>query len=96
MKEYLVSKNVPDSLIIVDNYGVNTEVSAINTKHLLDKLKEKQEVTVISQFYHLHRSRMLFKKLGLEYVCLASPDYFEFKDFYSLFREFFAFYLEMI
>lgn len=96
MKEYLVSRNIPDSLIIVDNYGVNTEASAINTKNLLDSLNEKQEVTVISQFYHLHRSRMLFKKQGLEHVCIASPSYFEFKDFYSLFREFFAFYWELI
>jgi hypothetical protein len=38
---------------------------------------------------------MLFRKAGFVNVSGCSPAYFEFRDFYSLAREFVAYYSEM-
>ena len=91
MHDYLVNKNVPDSIIIVDNKGNNTIQTVKNTLALQQKIGFKS-IKVVSQFYHITRTKMLFKKFGLENVNSASPNYFEWRDLYSLFREFFAYY----
>jgi vancomycin permeability regulator SanA len=54
------------------------------------------DLIVVSQYFHLTRTKMLFKKEGLENVSSASPRYFEYRDFYSLFREFFAYYYDRL
>ncbi len=93
MKEYLLLNGVPDSCIVVDNYGNNTELTVINTLKLKEQLNF-QSITVVSQYFHVTRTKMLFKKHGFENVGSVSPNYFELRDFYSLVREFFAYYVE--
>uniref|UniRef100_UPI00404AB807 YdcF family protein n=1 Tax=Flavobacterium sp. TaxID=239 RepID=UPI00404AB807 len=93
MKAYLIKNNVPDSLIIVDNYGDNTLATVENTIKLKDSLKF-ESLIVVSQYFHVTRTKMLFKKHGFQNVSSASPKYFEFRDFYSIFREFVAFYVQ--
>ena len=92
MKEYLVNNNVPDSLVIVDNFGNNTLATVDNTIRLKDSLNFESLIAV-SQYFHLTRTKMLFRKQGIINVSSASPKYFELRDFYSLFREFVAYYL---
>ncbi|QWX82991.1 YdcF family protein [Cellulophaga sp. HaHaR_3_176] len=92
MKEYLIKKNVPDSLIIVDNYGNNTLATVNNTIKVKDSLNFKS-IIAVSQYFHLTRTKMLFKKQGFKNISSASPKYFELRDFYSLFREFVAYYV---
>lgn len=92
MKEYLVKNNVPDSLVIVDNFGNNTLATVVNTIRLKDSLNF-ESLIVVSQYFHLTRTKMLFRKQGIENVSSASPKYFELRDFYSLFREFVAYYV---
>ena len=92
MKEYLIKKNVPDSLIVVDNYGNNTLATVNNTIKLKDSLNF-ESIIVVSQYFHLTRTKMLFKKQGFKNISSASPKYFESRDFYSLFREFVAYYV---
>lgn len=93
MKAYLIKNNVPDSLIIVDNYGDNTLATVENTIKLKDSLKF-ESLIVVSQYFHVTRTKMLFKRLGFQNVSSASPKYFEFRDLYSIFREFVAFYVQ--
>lgn len=93
MKSFLIQNGVPDSSIIVDNYGVNTRATVVNTMKLRDSLRFNS-VVVVSQYFHLTRTKMLFRKSGLDNVGGASPAFFEFRDFYSLIREFVAFYLQ--
>ena len=95
MKEYLVKNNVPDSLVIIDNYGDNTLATVVNTMKLKDSLKF-ESIIVVSQYFHLTRTKMLFRKKGFKNVSSASPNYFESRDFYSLFREFVAYYVYYI
>ena len=95
MKEYLVRNGVPDSVVIIDNKGNSTELSVNNTLSLQKQLHFKR-IIVVSQYYHLLRCRMLFRKAGFRDVDSARPYYFEWRDIYSLIREFGAFYSELI
>ena len=95
MKEYLLKNGVPDSVVVVDNLGNNTIASVDNTLKLKDSLKF-ESIIVVSQYFHLSRSKMLFRKWNFEKVTCASPRYFEFRDLYSLFREFVAFYVQLV
>lgn len=93
MKEFLVKKGIPDSLIIVDNFGNNTRLSVINTLKLKDSLPFKS-VIVVSQYFHVTRTKKLFKDQGFRDVSSASPRYFEWRDLYSIVREFPAYYTQ--
>ncbi|MDR6969593.1 vancomycin permeability regulator SanA [Flavobacterium arsenatis] len=93
MKEYLIKHNVPDSIIIVDNLGSNTLATVNNTLKLKDSLNF-QSIIVVSQYFHLTRTKMLFRKHHFENVSGVSPKYFELRDIYSLLREFVAYYVE--
>lgn len=91
MKEYLIKNNVPDSIIIVDNFGNNTLATVNNTLKLKDSLNF-QSLIVVSQYFHLTRTKMLFRKQHFKNVSSISPQYFELRDIYSLLREFVAYY----
>ena len=93
MKAFLVANGVPDTAIIVDNKGNNTIASVENTLKLKDSLNFNNLI-VVSQYYHVSRTKMLFRKRHFTEVSSASPNYFEWRDLYSLTREFFAYYVE--
>lgn len=95
MKAFLVEKGVPETLVIVDNFGNNTSATVDNTIKLKKKLNIKS-IIVVSQYFHLTRTKMLFKKRGFNNISSASPNYFEIRDFYSILREFAAYYTELI
>ena len=92
MKAYLIKSKVPDSLIISDNFGNNTLATVNNTLKLKDSL-QFESLIVVSQYFHLTRTKMLFRKQGFINVSSASPKYVEIRDFYALFREFAAYYV---
>ncbi|MCE2996430.1 MAG: YdcF family protein [Cyclobacteriaceae bacterium] len=91
MKEYLLQKGVPDSLIVVDNHGDKTLATVINTLQMQEQLGFKSLI-VVSQYFHVTRTKMLFRKNNFTEVSSACPDYFEFRDVYSIIREFVAYY----
>ncbi|MFD2718553.1 YdcF family protein [Hymenobacter monticola] len=93
MKAYLLAHAVPDSLIVVDNHGDNTQATVANTLRLRDSLHFRS-LLIVSQYYHLTRTKMLFRKQHFNAISSASPRYFEARDAYSLIREFFAYYSE--
>lgn len=93
MKEYLIGKNIPDSIIIVDNKGDNTRLTVDNTLEIQKKYGSKSLI-VVSQYFHVTRTKKLFRDKGFENVSSVSPRYFEWRDFYSILREFPAFYTQ--
>ena len=95
MKNYLISKGIPDINIIKDLAGNNTIMTAINTKNIMGKNNFKT-IIIISQFYHISRTKLAFSKVGIQNVNSAHAEIFELRDFYSLFREFFAYYLYLL
>ncbi len=92
MKIYLLNHGVKASDILVDNYGNNTRLTVKNTLRLKEKHKFSS-IIVVSQYYHITRIKMLFKKHDV-YVHGVSPDYFEPRDIFSIPREFIAYYTQ--
>jgi vancomycin permeability regulator SanA len=93
MAKYLVEKGVPISAIIIDNKGNNTQATADNVKDLnLSNLS----IIVVSQFYHISRTKLAFRQVGFKDIKGVHANYFEFRDFYSIFREFFGYYKYLI
>jgi vancomycin permeability regulator SanA len=84
MRNYLVKHGVPSRKIIVDSKGVNTHSTAQNSKRWIGK---KQSVIVVSQLYHLSRSKMAFHNAGFTNVGAAYPDFFEKRDIFASIRE---------
>ncbi len=95
MKTYLVTKGVPDSLIFVDNIGHNTMATVKNSIEPARQLGWKS-IIVVSQYYHITRAKMFYRKEGFKNVGGVAPRYFEWRDFYSVFREFWAFYIGLL
>jgi vancomycin permeability regulator SanA len=91
MRDYLRAQGVPDTAIIVDNAGNTTQQTVRNMTRLQLAL-HVQSVVVVSQFYHISRTKLLLRQAGFTEVSGASPVYFEWRDGYSLLREFVAYY----
>ncbi|MNK29629.1 vancomycin high temperature exclusion protein [compost metagenome] len=95
MQEYLILNKIPKEKILIDNYGNDTEKTVENSIRIMDSLHYNSAISV-SQYFHQTRAKKLFRKKGFENIESASPDYFELRDFYSIFREFVAYYKEAI
>jgi vancomycin permeability regulator SanA len=91
MRNYLVKNGIKQEHVIIDNEGNTTLASAINYKKIADE-HTFNSVIVVSQFYHISRTKKLLKKQDVTHIYAAHADYFELRDVYSLFREFFAYY----
>ncbi|WP_163581865.1 YdcF family protein [Gracilibacillus saliphilus] len=93
MKGYLIEKGVPESSIITDNNGYNTEMTAENSLEIAQKHNlSTDHITVITQFFHISRTKLAMKQQGFEEVYGSHAEYFEWRDVYSTIREFPAFY----
>lgn len=86
MKNYLVKNGVPAPAIVVDDQGVDTRASAKNTAALLSQ-RNLKSVFVITQYFHVPRSRLALRKQGVSDIYSAHPSFFEVRDIYSIFRE---------
>ena len=91
MRAFLVGKNIPDEDIILDKDGYNTYKTAVNTRAIMEA-NNFRSVTIVSQYFHITRTRLAFQKLGIENISAAHADYFELRDIYSIVREFTGFY----
>ncbi len=91
MKEFLLSKGIPDSVIMVDNKGDNTRKTVENTLQLSSRY-HFNSIIAVSQYFHVTRIKKLFRDRGFQKVSSVSPDYFEWRDLYALLREFPAYY----
>ncbi|MFC1655738.1 YdcF family protein [Patescibacteria group bacterium] len=92
MKDYLSDNGVPEENIIVDSDGNNTYQTAKNVKRIMET-QNMTSVIIVTQYYHVARARLAFKKFGIENVysahALMPP---ELRDPYSIFREFVGYY----
>ncbi|MFC5454687.1 YdcF family protein [Prosthecobacter fluviatilis] len=86
MRDYLAAHGVPQDRILLDSQGNTTFESAQNTLQILRE-KRLKSVFVISQYFHIPRSRLALKRSGIEEIRSASPGYFELRDLYSAPRE---------
>ena len=95
MRDFLRQNGVPAAAIIVDNAG-NTTSQTVRNVRRLGGMPPTGRLLVVSQFYHLTRTKMLFQHAGFRHVSGVSPRYFEARDAYSLLREVAAYYPEWL
>lgn len=93
MKEYLIGQGVHEHLIVVDNEGINTRATALNFTR---DFPENTSAIVVTQFFHVSRSKLAFKQVGVSQVAASHCNFYEWRDLYSLVREFFGFYKYLI
>jgi len=89
MAEYLRAQGIPGGKIIVDNAGLTTAATARNFRRMNP---EPRSVIVVSQYFHITRTKLAFRNEGYAHVKGVHAAYFEARDLYSIIREFFGFY----
>jgi vancomycin permeability regulator SanA len=91
MKKYLLARGVPEHDIIVDNNGIDTRTTA---KNFIEWNKENRYTSaiVVSQFFHITRSKFILKKYGFKKVAGAASKVYSWRDLPSTIREWPAFY----
>jgi vancomycin permeability regulator SanA len=93
MSQYLIQKGIPIESIVIDNNGNNTKLTTLN---FIEKFGKDKSVIVVSQYHHISRAKLAFKNYGIRNVYGAHCNFFELRDFYSCFREFFGYYKYLI
>ena len=86
MKRYLISQGVPEGRIIADGEGATTSLTARNAARVM-KERGWQSALVISQYFHVPRTRLAVESYGVRPVYSAHAEYFELRDVYSIARE---------
>jgi vancomycin permeability regulator SanA len=95
MRDYLVTRNIPESAVILDRAGYNTYQTAVDAKQIMQENNLKS-VIIVSQYFHITRTRLAFRKAGIEQIYAAHAEYFELRDVYSILREFTGFYTYLL
>jgi vancomycin permeability regulator SanA len=91
MKAYLVQHGVASDHIQTDNLGANTFLTAKNAAQIMRE-KHLESALVISQYFHISRSKLALKRFGIAPVYTAHANFFEWRDLYSTAREVVGFY----
>lgn len=91
MKSYLVQAGIPEESIIEDNKGINSDWTARNAARIMDEAGWESAM-VISQYFHISRTKLAFKRMDIGPLYGAHADYYELRDVYSILREFPAYY----
>jgi vancomycin permeability regulator SanA len=86
MKKHLVASGIPGERVIVDSEGVTTFASAKNTMKIARE-HGFRSVFVVSQYFHVPRSCMVLRRMGMTTLHSAHARIFELRDLYSIPRE---------
>jgi vancomycin permeability regulator SanA len=86
MKRYLVENGVPEGSIHIDSGGATTHLTARNASRMMGE-NGWQSALVVSQYFHVPRTRLALKRSGVAPVFSAHAQYFELRDVYSIARE---------
>ncbi len=87
MASYLTEKGIPASAIIQDNKGYSTYDTAMQAKSIM-AAHEWGSSIVVSQYFHISRTKLAFKKFGISEVRGVHADiHLGIRDAYSLPRE---------
>lgn len=86
MRDYLVARGVPDSAIVVDSEGWTTGHTARNAATWMRE-RGLTRAIVVTQYFHVARSRLALEQCGVRIVTGAHPRFFEWGDLYSIARE---------
>ncbi|HWE46947.1 MAG TPA: YdcF family protein [Caulobacteraceae bacterium] len=86
MRAYLVAHGVPAVAIVTDSHGDNTFATARHTATLM-RQRHWTSAFVITQYFHVPRTRLALRACGVNVAGWAHARYFDLRDFYSVPRE---------
>lgn len=86
MAAYLFRREIPEHAVVIDSSGVNTAATARFASRWLSE-NNGSSIIVVSQFFHLLRTRLAMKGQGISSVGTACADYLEWRDIFSVVRE---------
>ncbi|WP_116866260.1 YdcF family protein [Pseudomonas syringae] len=87
MANYLAERSgLPREAILLDEQGNTTQDTARNSAQIMKQRGFKNAV-VVTQYFHITRSRYALNQAGVTQVSTAHARYFEWRDLYSLARE---------
>jgi uncharacterized SAM-binding protein YcdF (DUF218 family) len=95
MRAWLELNGVAPGDLITDDQGNTTWMTARNVQALL--ADRDREIVVVSQYYHLSRSKLALRKMGFRKVSGVHADFaWEWRDIRSVVREFFGYYSYLV
>lgn len=86
MRDYLVANGVPADVVIADNLGADTYSSVLNVRAIL-RARNLHSVFVVTQYFHVPRTRLALHRAGIGTVYASHARYFEWRDFFSVQRD---------
>ena len=90
MRDYLVARGIPRASILVDSKGDTTYASVRNASNIL-RQRKGTSIFVVTQYFHIPRTRLAFERFGVAPVFSAHAHWFELRDLYSAPRELMAY-----
>jgi uncharacterized SAM-binding protein YcdF (DUF218 family) len=90
MRQYLMRQGVPAEAILLDPRGSDTMDTAENTVALMNQHGWKR-IIVISQYFHLPRCELAFRKAGTKHVLVSYARFFGWHDLWAITRELVAY-----
>lgn len=92
MRDVLFEVGIPITDIFIDKQGYDTFQTARNSKIIM-KSEGFRRAVIVTQYYHIARTRLAFKRFGIEPVFSVYAEVGpELRDPYAIIREFVAFY----
>ncbi|QJP99625.1 YdcF family protein [Herbaspirillum rubrisubalbicans] len=87
MAAYLSDRqSITRSAILLDEQGNTTKATAVNSAAIM-QAHGFRSALVVTQFFHIPRSRYALRSAGIDTVYWAHANYFDARDLYSLARE---------
>lgn len=86
MKRYLAGHGVPEEKIWADNAGINTYYTGKNAARFM-AVHGMKSALVVTQYFHVPRSRLALERFGVSPVYSAHANYFCFKDLWWIPRD---------
>ncbi|CAB3824449.1 hypothetical protein LMG1861_00430 [Achromobacter piechaudii] len=86
MRDYLIARGVPAERIVTDSAGDNSWATA---RHASAYMREHgyTRALVVTQYFHVPRTVLALRRHGVADVSGGYPQFFEWRDLYSIFRE---------
>ncbi len=72
MKNYILTKGVPDKDIILEDKSVNTIENLSNTKRMLDQNKGRKKIALVTSNYHVQRAMIYSRQVGIQCTGIGS------------------------
>ncbi len=89
MKRYLIQKGIPAEAIIEEEQSLNTYQNLLYSKDIMDRLKSDYKCIFITNTFHVFRSSVYARKVGLKAKGLGARTALYYLP-YAFFREFIA------